>query len=549
MTQTVVNPPTNLDVRLAQLYKSGRPLARAAQTFSAIVHERTQQAPDRVAVVEGEMVLTRSEMLDAACRLGGALLSRGITPGASIGFQLPNWWEACVINLTASLFGYRIVPLLTIYRRAELGYILPTCGVEAIFVPQRLRKVDYVELMGTLAEPPAHVFTVRGGPSGPNAFESMLQHAPAPVTPAPSEDAKLILFTSGSTGHPKGVIHTHSTLDALIRHAAKFWHVGEDDIFYVPSPIGHIGGSIYAFEFPWITGCKALLADTWDADMAVAQINDHNVTFMAGATPFLSSLIEASKRAGTSLPSLRRFICGGASVTPELVRLGLYTFKNAVVSRAYGSTEVPLVCPGVRERASADTHAVTDGECTAKLRLLDDAGQMVPTGEAGEIAVMAPQMFLGYLNPSDDDGCFTSDGYFKMGDLGRVVDEKFLEVTGRKKDIIIRKGENISPLEIENALTRHDAVRQAAVVGMPDPERGEMVVAFVRPIEGRDFTFADMVSHLDGLGLAKQKFPERLEIVSEFPTNAVGKIVKLTLRTLIAEQSQKRNAKVKQLHS
>lgn len=535
MTQAEITQLSNLDVRLGTLFNAGRQRVGAARTFSEIVHERVIEDPDRVVVIESDRAVTRAEMLDAACRLGGALVSLGIAPGASIGFQLPNWWEACVINLTAALFGYRIVPLLTIYRRAELGHILPACGVEVIFVPQQLRKVDFPAQIASLLKPPSHVFTVRGDASQSNTFEQLLEHAPAPVTPSSADDAKFILFTSGSTGYPKGVIHTHSTIDALIRRTAAFWQTGPDDIFYVPSPIGHIGGSIYAFEFPWITGCKTILAEAWNADEAVKQIDAHQVTFMAGATPFLSGLIEASQRAGTALPSLRRFVCGGASVSPELVRTGLKTFKNAVISRAYGSTEVPLVCPGAQNRMDAEAHAETDGECTAELRLLDDAGQAVAKGETGEIAVRAPQMFLGYLDQADDAGCFTPDGFFKMGDLGRVVDGRFLEITGRKKDIIIRKGENISPLEIENALARHDGVRQSAVVGVPDPERGEMVVAFVLPKDGCEFGFSDMISHLDGLGMAKQKFPERLEIVSLLPMNAVGKVEKVKLKALATD--------------
>jgi acyl-CoA synthetase (AMP-forming)/AMP-acid ligase II len=300
----------------------------------------------------------------------------------------------------------------------------------------------------------------------------------------------------------------------------------------VPSPIGHIGGSLYAFEFPWITGCTAVLAESWNPDEAVKAIDAHGATFMAGATPFLAALIEAAERAGSRLPSLRRFVCGGASVPPELVRRGLEQFRTAVVSRAYGSTEVPLVCPGVRDRGEAEARADTDGECTAELKILAGDGQPVADGESGEIALRAPQMLLGYLDPADDEGSFTEDGYFRMGDLGRRVSGRFLEITGRKKDIIIRKGENISPLEIENALARHPGIRQSAVVGVPDAVRGEMVVAFVLPADGKSFTFADMTAHLDAQGLARQKFPERLHVVPSLPVNSIGKVQKNELRAL-----------------
>lgn len=526
---------TALDDRLAALARSNRSSLSGHRGLGEIAREKTAADPDRVIVREGARALTRGELFDGACRLGAALAARGIAPGAALAFQLPNWWEACVINLAAALFGYRLVPLLTIYRQAELGFILPACDVAAIFVPQAWRGFDYPGLVARAPGAPRHVFTLRGDASAPNSFETLLAHAPATPTPPPAGDAKMVLFTSGSTGRPKGVIHSHATVDALIRRTAEFWRTGQGDGLYIPSPIGHIGGSIYAFEFPWITDCTAILAETWDADAAVRAIDETGATFMAGATPFLAGLLSAAQRAGTRLPSLRRYICGGASVPPELVLRGLEHFPNAVVSRAYGSTEVPLVCPGARDRAEAERRADTDGEISVELRIVDDAGQPLAEGEAGEILVRGPQMLLGYLDPADDAPAFTEDGFFRMGDLGRRVAWRYLEITGRKKDIIIRKGENISPLEIENALARHPAVRQSAVVGVPDPERGEMVVAFVLPVDGADFVFADMRAHLEGIGLARQKFPERLHVVSSLPVNSIGKVQKNELKALAAE--------------
>jgi acyl-CoA synthetase (AMP-forming)/AMP-acid ligase II len=225
-----------------------------------------------------------------------------------------------------------------------------------------------------LPAPPLHVFPVRAGVPG---FERLLDTPPADPDPAPSDDAKMVIFTSGSTGRPKGVIHTHDTINALIRQTVAFWGTGEDDRLYVPSPVGHVGGALYAFEFPWITGCEAILEEIWDPARAVERIDSERLTFMAGATPFLSGLLDAAERASSRLPSLRRFVCGGASVPSELVRRGLERFPSAVVSRAYGSSEVPLVCPGARTRADAEAHADTDGECTADLRLLGDDGDAV----------------------------------------------------------------------------------------------------------------------------------------------------------------------------
>ena len=531
-------PMTAFDRRLADLARIPRPELSGRTGLAEVALAKAAADPARILVRDGARAVSRGEMVELACRLGGALAARGMAPGAAVAFQLPNWWEACVVNLAAALFGYRLVPLLTIYRQAELGFILPALAVEAIVVPQAWRGTDYPGLVARLPNPPAHVFTVRGDAAADTSFEALLRHPAATPVPPPATDAKMVLFTSGSTGRPKGVIHSHATVDAIIRRTADFWGTGPDDGLYVPSPIGHIGGSIYAFEFPWLTDCTAILAEAWDPDAAVSAIDAAGATFMAGATPFLAGLIAAAQRAGTRLPTLRRFVCGGASVPPELVLRGLAHFPNAVVSRAYGSTEVPLVCPGACDRAQAQAHADTDGEISVDLRIVDDAGSPVADGAAGEILVRGPQMLLGYLDPDDDAAAMTADGFFRMGDLGRRVAGRYLEITGRKKDIIIRKGENISPLEIENALARHPAVRQSAVVGIPDPERGEMVVAFVLPADGASFTLDVMKAHLDGLGLARQKFPERLHVVEALPVNAVGKVQKKDLRALAAAGGQ-----------
>ncbi|MBL4813026.1 MAG: AMP-binding protein [Rhodobacteraceae bacterium] len=523
---------TMIDARLAELATTARSLRPKGRVLGAIALELTKIEPQRIVMRDGERSLTRRCMLDHALRLGGGLRARGLARGAVIAFQLPNWWEACVINLAASLFGFRIVPMLTIYRRAELNEIVTACGIEAIFVPQTYRNTDFVALVESLTEPPRHVLTVRGANNSADCFERLIEAAPAAPDLANSDDAKLIIFTSGSTGQPKGVIHSHDTMDALISQTAAFWGTGRDDVLYVASPIGHVGGAIYAFEFPWITECQIFLEESWQPAQAVARIEAENITFMAGATPFLSGLLDAAQHAGRRLPSLRRFVCGGASVPPELIIRGLDAFPNCVVSRAFGSSEVALVCPGVRTRSAAEIYASTDGEGTADIRVLDADNVEVPIGTEGEIAVRAPQMFLGYLNKADETGCFTDDGYFLMGDLGRIVDGKYVVVTGRTKDTIIRKGENISPLEIENALMRHGAIRHCSVVGRPDMARGEMVVAFVVLETDASFDFETMTRHFEKLGLARQKTPEALEIIDDLPMNAVGKVQKPKLREM-----------------
>lgn len=515
----------------------------AQRGFADWVEQRVHEAPHRVAVVDGGQRLTRYDLFVRARRLGSSLRAMGLKPGDGIAFQLPNWHEACVVNLAAALHGFRLVPLLPMYREAEIGFILRACAVQALFLPASFRGLAYPDLLARVQPAPLpsdRVFLVRGEHPRHGLYDELLAGAGelAPLQPASRDAPKVILYTSGTTGTPKGVIHTDRSVVALNEFARDFWSLAETDVALVPSPVAHIGGSMYAFDLPWIAGLTAVLMDVWDPQQALQVIEAEQVSFMAGATPFLSGLLQSAEHVGTRLPSLRRFICGGASVPPALVQRAAAWFDGCTVSRAYGSTEVPIVCPGIRSRADAAFGASTDGECAADVKLLADDGRRVPDGEPGEIVARAPRMFAGYLDPRDNEAAFTPDGYFRTGDIGRRIAERFIEITGRKKDIIIRLGENISPLEIENALSGHPAIRQVAVVGVPDTRTGEAAMAYVVLHEGAQLALDDMRSFLAQRGLARQKCPEHLRIVAALPMNSIGKVLKRELQKMaVAEAS------------
>jgi acyl-CoA synthetase (AMP-forming)/AMP-acid ligase II len=501
------------------------------------VRRRLAEDPARVAVVDGAGRLTRQELHERALRLGSALMRRGLGPGAVVAFQLPNWSEACVISLASALYGFVLCPLLPMYREHELGFILSQTLCDALFIPGVFRNVDYPALLARtrIAGTGPRVFGVRAGGPSPS-LDDLLAEPGAIVAPPPVDPAavKSIGFTSGTTGRPKGVLHSHRTAHATIHRAADFWGFDARDRLLVPSPIGHVGGSIYAFEFPWFSGTTAHLMEAWDPAQAVAQIEREGLTFCAGATPFLRGLLDSVNAAGSRLPSLRRFVCGGASVPAALVAEAADVFANAVVSRAYGSSEVPLVCPGVRSRADARHGQVTDGEVDVDLRLVDLEDRPVADGAEGDIVARSAGQLIGYLDSDDEAGAFTPDGFFRMGDLGRMVDGRYLEITGRRKELIIRLGENISPLEIETVLLQCDAIERVAVVGVPNARTGERAVAFVALRPGRALSFADMQAFLARAGLARQKFPEELHVLPALPMNAIGKVMKTELKRIAA---------------
>lgn len=519
------------------------------ERLTDFVAARLAEDPDRIAVIDNSVRLSRAELNRQALLLGAALARRGLGKGSVVSFQLPNWHEACVINLACAYHGFVLNPLLPMYRERDLAFILASMRSEALFIPRCFRNIDYEALIGRVdyeTKRADMIFRVRGEGGDVPTYEALLAEEgdPIPLPAVDNAEPKLVIFTSGSTGRPKGVIHSHHTLHATVQQGCDFWGVGPDDRLFVPSPIGHIGGSIYAFEMPWLIGCTAILMESWDAAEAVDAMDSEGATFLAGATPFLQGLLDAAIAKGSHLPTLRRYVCGGASVPASLIERAQQRFPNAVISRAYGSSEVPIICPGVRTRADAGHGRTTDGEIAADVRIVDASGKPVAKGESGEILARAARMFVGYLESDDEAGQFTGDGYFVMGDIGTVIDGRFLEITGRRKEIIIRHGENISPREIENALLAHEAIANAVVVGVPDARTGERAVAFVVLKPGGALTMPAMQAFLAEFGMAKQKFPEELHVRDSFPMNAIGKVLKEELKARrMAENTVKEAAR------
>lgn len=503
--------------RAADAYRRG---LWVRTTLADSLHDAARATPDRTVVVDGDIRLDCKGLHDKASALAKTLM--GLMPtGSVVSFMLPNWHEAAVIYLGATLAGMVVNPILPSLRDRELAFILSDADSRVIFVPSTFGNHDYAAMLGrvtaSMASPP-QVIVVRGDSHTP--YVSMFDTETAAVLPVLDPDSvRMILYTSGTTGRPKGVLHSHNSIHALIRQIAEHWRVDDEDTFLVPSPIAHIGGSIYAFECPLLLGTTAVLMERWDPDTAVSLMLAERCTHMAGATPFLDGLLGAAERAGTRLPDLKVFICGGASVPPSLIRRATAYFEKAAVSRVYGSTEVPVTTVGSFD--DVDHAANTDGRAgVADIKLT-----------AGEICARGPQMLLGYLH-SDDAG-FDSEGYFRTGDLARWVDDDYLVVTGRAKDIIIRNGENISPKEVEDLLIAHPGIAEIAVVGVPDERTGERACAVIVPSDQRAPELTDLADLLVAEGLAKFKIPEQLVIWNALPKNDAGKILKHRIRAAL----------------
>ena len=495
-------------------------------TLADSLRDAAQTTPDRTVVVDGDIRLACRTLHQQASTLAQALIAR-MPAGSTVSFMLPNWHEAAVIYLGATLAGMVVNPILPSLRDRELQFILSDADSRAIFIPSVFGTHDYAAMLSRVAagmSSPPEVVVLRGDERGHTPYPALFTERAQAALPVLDPDAvRMILYTSGTTGRPKGVLHTHNSIDALIRQIGQHWLVDDGDKFLVPSPIAHIGGSIYAFECPLLLGSTAVLMERWDPDTAVGLMHAERCTHMAGATPFLEGLLTAAERAGTRLPDLKVFICGGASVSPALIRRAAAYFDRAVVTRVYGSTEVPVTTVG--SPTDPDHAADTDGRAgIADIKLVD-----------GEILARGPQMLVGYLHPEDETESFDEDGYFRTGDLGRWLDDEYLVVTGRAKDIIIRNGENISPKEVEDILVGHPGIAEVAVVGVPDERTGERACAVIVASGSDAPGLTDLGDLLMNQGLAKFKIPEQVVVWDALPKNDAGKVLKHQIRATLTE--------------
>lgn len=496
------------------------------RTLADALAEAVRETPDRVLVSDGYTALTVTALHASATRLASTLCSR-MERGSVVSFMLPNWHEAAIIYLATTLAGMVVNPILPSLRDHDLRFILADSRTQMIFIPEHFRRFDYAGMLNRVVnelETPPEVVVVRGETGQFTSFEALAQQDGDQNISLPAlsaDDVSMVMYTSGTTGRPKGVLHTHNTLNALLRQIGEHWLVAPGDAFLVPSPISHIGGSIYAFEAPLLLGSRAVLMDTWDPELAGRIMVAERITHMAGATPFLQMLLEAARTAHTRLPDLKVFICGGASVPPALIREACDYFENARVTRVYGSTEVPVTTVGSLAVRGMDEAADTDGKPGIAEIVL---------GEADEIRTRGPQMMVGYLHPEDEESAFDEAGFYRTGDQGSLTLPGYLVVTGRIKDMIIRNGENIAPKEIEDLLLGHGAIEEVAIVGIPDARTGEKAVAVIVPAEGAEPEVAELANFLASYGVAKFKYPEQVELRGALPKNEAGKVLKHVLR-------------------
>jgi cyclohexanecarboxylate-CoA ligase len=498
--------------------------------------------PSRLAVVDGAARLSYGELNRAVAAVTASLQRLGVRHGDVVSWQLPNWHEAAILHQAIVRAGGVSCPLTTIYRQREVTYILRESRSRVLVLPEMFRSFPYTrmleEIRGELPEL-EHVVVTRPLGEQPFAtFDELSREnggAPVPVERTP-DDPILLLFTSGTTARPKGVLHTHNTLDYENRSIVEVYEITGEDVIFMPSPVSHVTGLLYGLQLPWMVGASVVLQDIWDPDRALRLIAEHRCSVTVAATPFLHGLTYHPRLEEFDLSSLRLFGCGGADVPPRLIRDARKRLRCAA-SRIYGSSEIPTVTTCGPDD-SPEKAAMTDGHPigAARFRVVNRDGGSLGPDQVGELLVKGPELFTGYLRADDNDGSFTADGWFRTGDLAAYDDDGYLVIHGRAKDIVLRGGENISVAEVESLLFGHPAIAEIAVVAMPDPVMVERACAFVVPVRGMTITLAGLASFLEGCEIAKQKIPERLEIVSSLPRTSSGKIQKFLLRETIRKK-------------
>ncbi|MFJ5548430.1 class I adenylate-forming enzyme family protein [Streptomyces sp. NPDC093225] len=499
-----------------------------APTLWELVTRRAALGPDAPVLVEAaadpadDRRLTFGQLRDRAERTAAGLHDAGVRPGTVVAWQLPTRIETVVLSVALARLGAVQSPVIPFYRDREVGFALRESGAAHFAVPGEWRGYDHTAMARRL-----------GAPGVFEAYDDLPDGDPAvlPPPPASGTDVRWIYWTSGTTSDPKGVLHTDRSLIAGGSCLAHALRLGRDDVGSIAFPYAHIGGPDYLVML-LLYGFPAVLFEKFAMPDALDGYRRHGVTVAGGSTAFYSMFLAEQRKHPQQklIPSLRLLAGGGAPKPPELYH-AVVRELGCQLTHGYGMTEVPMITMGAPDD-TPENLATTEGRPPSgmEVRITDPEGKPLPTGTEGEVRLRGEAVCQGYLGAGEDP--FDADGFLVTGDLGRLTADGHLVLTGRSKDVIIRKGENISAKEVEDLLHGLPGVGDAAVIGLPDPERGERVCAVVEQPAGADpLTLATVTAHLRAAGLATHKLPEQLELVESLPRNdALRKVLKYKLR-------------------
>ena len=509
------------------------------QTINYFMAQALQNCPDHAAVVayrsdaSAPVRLSYKALDQQVDRIARGLTALGVGRSDVVSWQLPNWWEFIALSLACARIGAVSNPIMPIFRQRELKFMLDFGEAKVLIVPKSYKGFDYEAMVdGMRADLPFLQHLVVLGGEGPNSFESLLLRDDTPAIEGPGlapDDVLLLMYTSGTTGEPKGVMHTSNTLFANLHGFIEAYSLTEKDVILGASPMAHLTGYGYLAMIPLILNATTVLQDIWEPKQALELIRDEGITFSMASSPFVADLCSAAEAGGPVSPRFANFCCAGAPIPPVLIERARKLLGLAV-SSAWGMTECGAVTITEPARTNEKSGS-TDGRAIPgiELKVVGHDGQTLPTGQTGQLLVRGSSLFGGYLKRPQLNAT-DADGWFDTGDMAFLDADGYVRINGRSKDIIIRGGENIPVMEIENLLYKHPAVALVAIVGYPDARLGEKACAFVTVKPGHNFTMEDMSRYLSENQVTRQYHPERLEIMEDLPKTPSGKLQKFKLR-------------------
>lgn len=534
----------DFDARRAAMVQLG---AWQDKTIADYLDEAVASVPDKTAIVGYRVAsnertqLSYRELDRLATRVAAGLIGLGVGRGDVVACQLPNWWHMTLLTLACARIGAVINPLMPIFRERELRFMLAHADTRVFIIPRSYRNFDYPTMVAGIRDAvPSleHVLVIDGG--GEDSFEKVLLErawetemdvsALLAERRVSADDIVQMLYTSGTTGEPKGVLHTYNTLFSNVVPYSERLGLTADDKVMMASPLAHQTGFLYGVLMPVYLQATAILQDLWDPAYAVKVVHAEKPTFTMASTPFLADLIDIAPKSPGQLDSLKVFVAAGAPIPGALVEKAAQVVNARVVS-AWGMTEngaVTMTRPDdpVSRASSSDGVALP----WIEVRVVDDQQQPVAAGSEGNLLMRGASLFVGYLKRPELYQV-DSEGWFDTGDLATIDTDGYIRITGRTKDVVIRGGENIPVVELENLLYKHPAISAVALVGCPDPRLGERLCAYVTLHSGhQELTLEEVACYLSEQGVSRNYLPEYLEVMAELPRTPSGKIQKFKLR-------------------
>ncbi len=500
-------------------------------------------SPDKTAIIDSRGSITYRELAVLAERCVQGLLALGLRAGDVMALQLPNWKEFLILHLAATRIGVISSLITPVSRDRDLTHMLKISEACLLVIPDQFREHDYRAMAARLRpELPKlrHILVVGQTAAAVEIAWDAFISAQLPAHDAQRPDANdvtEIVFTSGATGEPKGVMHTSNTIVAPQLAMAATLQLTRNDVIHIASTIGHQTGFLNGVRLPIQLGATVVLQDVWNPEQMVEWIAQHRITVSSGSATFLLDMLRAKNLAHCDLSSFRIFRCGGGPIPRALLREAREKLPHVNIQCGWGQSENGVVT--LTRLGDPDEKLLNTDGCAQPgmaVRIVDNNGQMLPPATEGRLQCRGPFMFVGYakleaLTRENFDG-----EWFDTGDLATLDAEGYVRITGRIKDIIIRGGENIPVKYVEDALYEDPRVQDAAIVAMPDPRLGERACAFVICRDRQTLNMKGMQAFLAGRGIAKVYWPERLEVVAELPRTANGKIRKTDLRAMLANE-------------